>query len=336
MTKPIKDQLNRPLRDLRISVTDRCNFRCTYCMPKDVFGRDYHFLPRRELLTFEEIQRLARLFAGLGVRKFRLTGGEPLMRRDVEHLIAMLADIPGIDLTLTTNGSAPLAKAALLKRAGLKRITVSLDSLDESTFAALADVNLSPQQVLDWIGACAEAGLQPLKINMTVRRGINESSVLPMAEHFRGTGHTLRFIEFMDVGTSNGWDMQHVLPGRDIVAMIEAKYPLEPIDPAYVGEVARRYRYRDGAGEIGIISSVTQSFCHECRRIRLSADGQLFTCLFADSGHDLRSLLRNGVSDDAMTDAIVGIWRQRSDRYSEIRSAETRGRKKVEMSYIGG
>jgi len=332
----IKDQLNRPLRDLRISVTDRCNFRCTYCMPKEVFGRDYHFLPRQDLLTFEEIYRLARLFAEMGVHKFRLTGGEPLLRRHLEDLVAMLAQIPGVDLTLTTNGSAPLAKAAALKQAGLQRITVSLDSLDERIFAALADTDISPKQVLQWIDACAEAGLQPIKINMTVRRGINDSSILPMAEHFRHSGHILRFIEFMDVGTSNGWDMQHVLPGRDIVAMIDAKHPLEAVDPAYPGEVARRYRYRDGAGEIGIITSVTRSFCHECTRLRLAADGQLFTCLFAGSGHDLRALLRDGSSDAAIKEAIAGIWQRRSDRYSEIRTAETRGRNKVEMSYIGG
>jgi cyclic pyranopterin phosphate synthase len=332
----VTDTLRRPIRDLRISVTDRCNFRCVYCMPKEVFGRDYRFLDRGELLTFEEIARLTRIFSAHGVEKVRLTGGEPLLRRNLERLVAMLAEIPGLDLTLTTNGSLLAKQARALKAAGLKRVTVSLDSLDDAVFAAMNDVDFPVDQVLTGIEAAAAAGLTPIKVNMVVKRGVNDESVLPMARTFRGTGHILRFIEYMDVGTTNGWRMDDVVPAAKIIAMIDAEMPLEPLEANYRGEVAGRWRYRDGGGEIGVIASVTQPFCGDCSRVRLSAEGMLYTCLFAMKGHDLRALLRGGASDAAMAGAIATVWRGRDDRYSEIRSSETIGLHKIEMSYIGG
>jgi cyclic pyranopterin phosphate synthase len=330
------DRFERPLRDLRISVTDRCNFRCVYCMPKEVYGRDFQFLERRELLTFEEIERLARLFVAHGVEKVRLTGGEPLVRRQVERLVEMLARIPGLDLTMTTNGFLLPQKARTLAAAGLRRVTVSLDSLDDEVFRAMNDVEAPVERVLAGIEAAAAAGLAPIKVNMVVKRGLNEDSVLPMARYFRGSGHILRFIEYMDVGHTNGWRLDDVVPAAEIVAVIDAELPLEPLEPNYGGEVARRFRYRDGGGEIGVIASVTQPFCRACTRARLSADGQLFTCLFATKGHDLRSLVRGEASDAEIVAAIAAIWRRRSDRYSELRSAATAGLRKVEMSYIGG
>jgi cyclic pyranopterin phosphate synthase len=330
-----EDTLGRPLRDLRISVTDRCNFRCVYCMPKEVFGRDYRFLERRELLTFEEIERLARVFVAHGVRKIRVTGGEPLVRRDLELLVAQLAAIPGLDLTLTTNGALLPQKAEALKAAGLQRVTVSLDSLDDRVFTAMNDVDFPVERVLAGIDSAAAAGL-PVKVNMVVKRGVNEDSVLPMARAFRERGHVLRFIEYMDVGRSNGWRLDDVVPAAEIVATVDAELPLEPVEPSYRGEVARRWRYRDGGGEIGVIASVTQPFCGDCTRARLSAEGRLYTCLFGVRGHDLRALLRSGASDEELGEAIGRIWARRADRYSEIRSANTADLPRVEMSYIGG
>jgi len=330
------DRLGRPIRDLRISVTDRCNFRCVYCMPKEVFGRDHPFLPRAELLTFEEIERLARLLAGLGVEKVRITGGEPLVRRDVETLVGMLAGIPGLDLTLTTNGALLAQNAQALKDAGLDRITVSLDSLDDATFRAMNDVDFPVARVLAGIDAALAAGLDPVKVNVVVKRGANDDGVVTMARAFRGTGVVVRFIEYMDVGHTNGWRLDDVVPAAEVVAAIDAEYPLEPVEPGYRGEVAGRWRYRDGSGEIGVISSVTQPFCSDCTRARLSADGKLYTCLFGVRGHDLRALLRDGASDEELTAALRGIWSARTDRYSELRSEETLGLEKVEMSYIGG
>jgi GTP 3',8-cyclase len=330
------DTLGRPVRDLRISVTDRCNFRCVYCMPKEVFGRDYPFLPRSELLTFEEIERVARAFAGLGVEKIRITGGEPLVRRDLETLVGLLARIDGLDLTLTTNGALLARKAQALKDAGLKRVTVSLDSLDDDVFRAMNDVDFPVTRVLEGIDAARAAGLAPVKVNVVVKRGLNEESVLPMARHFHGTGVVLRFIEYMDVGHTNGWRLDDVVPAAEIVAAIDAELPLEPVEPAYRGEVANRWRYRDGGGEIGVIASVTQPFCGDCTRARLSADGHVYTCLFAVEGHDLRALLRGGASDEELSTVIADIWRARADRYSELRSAATADLPKVEMSYIGG
>jgi cyclic pyranopterin phosphate synthase len=304
-------------------------------MPKEVYGRDYAFLPRRDLLTFEEIARLAQVFAGLGVEKIRLTGGEPLIRRDVERLVEMLAEIPGLDLTLTTNGAALVQKAQALKDAGLRRITVSLDSLDDDVFRAMNDVDFPVQTVLDGIEAASAAGL-PVKVNVVVKRGVNEDSVLPMARHFRDRGHVVRFIEYMDVGHTNGWRLDDVVPAGDIVAAIDTELPLEPLPPRYPGEVAERYRYRDGSGEIGVIASVTRPFCGACTRARLSADGSLYTCLFATTGHDLRALVRGDAADDEVAAALGGIWRRRADRYSELRSSATPDLPKVEMSYIGG
>jgi cyclic pyranopterin phosphate synthase len=331
----LADTLHRPLRDLRISITDRCNFRCVYCMPKEVYGRNYEFLPRAELLTFEEIARLARIFAGLGVEKIRLTGGEPLIRRNVERLVEMLAAIPGLDLTLTTNGAVLEQKAQLLEKAGLGRITVSLDSLDDEVFRAMNDVDFPVARVLDGIEAATAVGL-PVKVNVVVKRGMNEDSVLPMARHFRGSGHIVRFIEYMDVGHTNGWRMDDVVPAAEIVETVAAEFPLEPLPPRYPGEVAERYRYLDGTGEIGVIASVTRPFCGACTRARLSADGSLYTCLFGTAGHDLRALVRGDGSDDELASAIGAIWRARDDRYSELRSAATRDLPKVEMSFIGG
>jgi GTP 3',8-cyclase len=332
----LRDAMGRPLRDLRISVTDRCNFRCVYCMPKEVFGKDYAFLERKALLTFEEITRLARVFRRLGIEKVRLTGGEPLVRRNVEQLVAMLAAIPELDLTLTTNGSSLAKKAAGLRNAGLKRITVSLDALDDATFKAMNDVDFPVSRVLEGIDAAAAAGLAPIKVNMVVKRGLNEGEILPMARLFRESGHILRFIEYMDVGATNGWRMDDVVTAREIVALIDAEMPLEPVDPHYRGEVAQRWRYRDGGGEIGVIASVTQAFCRDCTRARLSTDGKLYTCLFATAGHDLRELLRGGATDDELEARIRAIWSRRSDRYSEIRTSNTARVQKIEMSYIGG
>jgi len=337
MPLPLLDNLNRPLRDLRISVTDRCNFRCTYCMPKEIFGREYFFLPRADVMTFEEITRLTRIFATLGVEKIRITGGEPLVRRNLEELIGMLSDVPGIhDLTLTTNGALLAQKAAALAQAGLQRITVSLDSLDDKVFQAINDVAFPVRQVLAGIDAARSVGLAPIKINMVVQRGVNDADILPMARHFHGTGCTLRFIEYMDVGSTNGWRLDDVVPAREVVECIHAEIPLEPMEPAYRGEVARRYRYVDGGGEIGLITSVTQPFCGDCTRARISADGQIYTCLFGTQGYDLRSLLRSGNSDDAIADQIRAIWTARADRYSEIRSEAGQKLLKVEMSRIGG
>jgi cyclic pyranopterin phosphate synthase len=334
---PVLDTRRRPLHDLRISVTDRCNFRCIYCMPKEVFGRDHAFLPRAEILDFEEIERIVRAAVALGVRKVRLTGGEPLVRRHLERLVAMLSTVDGIeDLTLTTNGSLLADRAAALRDAGLHRVTVSLDALDDATFMAMNDVGFGVERVLDGIAAAEAAGLGPVKVNTVVQRGRNEHAVTELAGHFRGSGHVVRFIEYMDVGHSNGWRLDDVVPAAEIVAAIDARWPLEPVDAAYRGEVAQRYRYRDGAGEIGVIASVTQPFCGDCTRARLSADGQLYTCLFATAGHDLRALLRSGRTDADLAATLAAIWTERDDRYSEERTAETALLPKVEMSYIGG
>ena len=339
------DRLNRPLHDLRISVTDRCNFRCVYCMPKEIFGRDYAFLPRDELLTFEEITRLVRIAATHGVEKVRLTGGEPLLRRGLEDLVASLSalrtpDGRPLDLALTTNGSALALKAQTLKDAGLRRVTVSLDSLDDATFRRMNDVNFPLSRVLDGIEAAHEAGLGPIKINMVVKRGQNDHEVVAMARHFKGSPFVLRFIEYMDVGSTNGWRLDDVVPSDEIIARIDAELPLEPAAPSALGETASRWRYRDGGGEIGVISSVTHAFCSTCNRARISTEGSLFTCLFATAGTDLRALLRGGASDEKLTDALAAVWRSRDDRYSERRSGMTplmRTRaKKIEMSYIGG
>ena len=331
----IADRFGRPLRDLRVSVTDRCNFRCVYCMPKEVYGRDFQFLERAALLSFEEIARLARVFAGLGVEKIRLTGGEPLIRRDLERLVAMLAAIGGLDLTLTTNGSLLAHKAAALAAAGLKRVTVSLDSLDDAVFRAMNDVDFPVERVLAGIEAAAAAGL-PVKVNCVVKRGVNDDGLVELAHFFHGSGHTLRFIEYMDVGHTNGWRLDDVVPAAEIIEQIDRELPLAPVEPAYRGEVARRFRYLDGGGEVGVIASVTQPFCGNCTRARISADGQLYTCLFARRGHDLRALLRRGDDDEALLSAIRAVWSGRTDRYSELRTAETASQPKVEMSYIGG
>ena len=331
-----RDMLGRHLRDLRISVTDRCNFRCIYCMPRDVFGPEYPFLAKSELLSFEEIARLARVFKDQGIEKVRLTGGEPLLRKNLERLIEMLAAIPGLDLTLTTNGSLLAKKARALKAAGLTRVTVSLDSLDERTFRMMNDADFPVSEVLAGIDAAAAAGLAPVKINMVVKRGANENSVVPMARHFRGSGHIVRFIEYMDVGATNGWRMDDVVPSAEVVRTIGEKMPLETAEPNYAGEVAERWRYRDGSGEIGVISSVTQAFCRTCTRARLSTEGTLYTCLFAEAGYDLRAMLRGGSSDEEISGGIARIWQGRTDRYSEIRTAETAKLRKIEMSYIGG
>ena len=345
MNGPLSDQLGRPLHDLRISVTDRCNFRCSYCMPKEVFDKDYTFLPHASLLSFEEITRLARTFVEHGVRKLRLTGGEPLLRKNLEVLIGMLADLrtpegEPLDLTLTTNGSVLAKKARALKDAGLQRITVSLDALDDRIFRAMNDVDFPVAGVLEGIDAALAVGLGPIKVNMVVKRGTNDDQILPLARHFRGSGIVLRFIEYMDVGATNGWRMDEVLPSAQVLARIEREFPLEAIEPNTTGETAERWRYRDGGGEIGVISSVTQAFCHDCNRARLSTEGKLFLCLFANRGHDLRALLRGGRSDAEIAAAIGQIWRGRDDRYSELRGAQAAdtgsGARRVEMHYIGG
>ena len=317
---PTADTRGRQLRDLRISVTDRCNFRCTYCMPKEVYGRDFQFLERSQLLSFDEIHRLVTIFKSHGIEKVRITGGEPLVRRQLERLIAMLANDPDLDLTLTTNASLLKQKAQLLKDAGLKRVTVSLDSLDDAVFRAMNDVDFPVSKVLDGIEAADKIGLNPIKINMVVKRGINDNAAIDMARYFKGSGHILRFIEFMDVGHTNGWKMENVVPSRDLAERINAVFPIEPIERNYVGEVAERWRYKDGSGEVGFISSVTQAFCRDCTRTRLSAEGSIYTCLFATKG----------------TDVIANVWRSRTDNYSETRTGETAKLRKVEMSYIGG
>lgn len=344
LAERVYDTRTRALHDLRISVTDRCNFRCTYCMPKDVFGPGYKFLPHDALLSFEEITRFARISAQLGVEKLRLTGGEPTLRRDLPRLIEMLAALKtpsgqALDLTLTTNGSTLVKQARALKDAGLNRITVSLDSLDDATFKSMNDVDFPVADVLKGIDAAQAVGLAPIKVNMVVKKGVNDQSIVDMAKHFKGTGVVVRYIEFMDVGATNGWRMDDVVPSADVVRSISAWSPLEAIDPQYEGEVAERWRYKDGGGEIGVISSVTQAFCKTCTRARLSTDGKIFTCLFATDGTDFRQMMRNGASDDDIAALLVGLWQSRGDRYSEIRTAATtleRQARKVEMSYIGG
>ena len=331
----LRDTRARAMRDLRISVTDRCNFRCTYCMPREVFDSNYRFLPHDAILSFEEIARLARVFVGLGVRKIRLTGGEPLVRKQLHRLVALLAELP-VEITLTTNGSLLARQARALKQAGLHRVTVSLDSLDEATFRAMNDADYPVAKVIEGIEAAAAEGLSPVKINMVVKRGTNDGDVLAMAGRWRGTGHIVRFIEYMDVGSSNGWRMDDVVPSAQIVQRIGQRWPLEPVGANYPGEVAERWRYVDGAGEIGVISSVTQAFCSSCNRMRLSTEGSLYTCLFASAGHDLKALLRGGASDDEIRNEIAAVWQGRTDRYSEIRTSQTSSLKKVEMSYIGG
>lgn len=334
---PVLDSFDRPLRDLRISVTDRCSFRCTYCMPREIFGRDFAFLPPGQVLSFEEITRLTRVFLSLGVEKIRLTGGEPLIRRDLPELVAMLAPLPGLrDLTLTTNGARLPQLANALKDAGLQRVTVSLDSLDDSVFRAINGVEFPVLRVLDGIAAAQEAGLTPVKINMVVQCGVNEDSIVPMARYFHHSKCNLRFIEYMDVGATNGWRLEDVVPASEIISRIHAALPMEPLLPNYPGEVARRYRYIDGGGEIGVIASVTQPFCGGCTRARLSAEGRLYTCLFASDGFDLRAPMRGGASDTEIAALIRGLWTVRADRYSEERTEETTRQPRVEMSYIGG
>jgi cyclic pyranopterin phosphate synthase len=344
-TGRLADRLDRPLRDLRISVTDRCNFRCSYCMPKEVFDKDYPYLPHAELLSFEEITRLARQFVAHGVRKIRLTGGEPLLRKNIEILIEQLARLRTVDgepveLALTTNGSLLGRKARALREAGLQRVTVSLDGLDDTVFRRMNDVDFPVAQVLAGIEAARDAGLGPVKVNMVVKRGTNDHEILPMARHFRGTGIVLRFIEYMDVGATNGWRMDEVLPSAQVVERLHAEFPLQALDPAAPGETAERWAYADGAGEIGVISSVTQAFCGSCNRARLSTEGKLYLCLFASQGWDLRALLRGGASDEEIASAVGAIWHQRGDRYSELRGLlppdAGGGRRRVEMSYIGG
>ena len=331
----LADTLGRPMRDLRISVTDRCNFRCVYCMPREVFDAGHEFLPHSAILSFEEIARLARIFVGLGVKKIRLTGGEPLVRKQLHRLVAMLDELP-VEVTLTTNGSLLARQAKALKQAGLDRVTVSLDSLDEATFQAMNDADFPVAKVIEGIEVAAAEGLGPVKINTVVKRGTNDGDLVAMAGRWRGTGHIVRFIEYMDVGSSNGWRMHDVVPSAEVVQRISQRWPLEPIGGNYPGEVAERWRYVDGAGEIGVISSVTQAFCATCNRMRLSTEGSLYTCLFAQSGHDLKGLLRGGASDEQIRDEIAAVWQRRADRYSEVRTAETAKQHKVEMSYIGG
>jgi GTP 3',8-cyclase len=336
-----QDRLGRPLHDLRISVTDRCNFRCTYCMPAEIFGRDFAFLPRDQVLTFEEIERAARAFVALGVQKLRITGGEPLVRRDLPRLIEALAALrtPSghpLDLTLTTNGAALRSLARPLADAGLQRITVSLDSLDDAVFGAMNGIDFPVARVLDGIDAALDAGLRPLKVNMVVRRGINEASIVPMADWARQLGVTLRFIEYMDVGTANGWRMDEVVPAAELIERITGRWPAQPAEPGYRGEVAGRWRYEDGRGEFGVISSVTRPFCRDCTRARLSADGKLYTCLFAADGRDVRAVLRDGTSDEELVAFLADTWRVRDDRYSELRTQAGSALPRIEMFAIGG
>jgi cyclic pyranopterin phosphate synthase len=341
----LADRLGRPLRDLRISVTDRCNFRCSYCMPKEVFDRQHAFLAHKELLSFEEITRLARVFVAQGVHKIRLTGGEPLLRKDLERLVAMLSGLRTsegreVDLTLTTNGSLLAKKAQALRNAGLSRLVVSLDAIDDAIFRRMNDVDFPVADVLEGIEAAQRAGFAQIKINMVVRRGTNDSQILPMAEHFRGSGAIVRFIEFMDVGTTNGWRMDEVLPSAELIALVHARHPLEAAQPTQIGETAQRWRYRDGTGEIGVISSVTQAFCRDCNRLRLSTEGKVYLCLFAHRGHDLRALLRSGCDDERIAATVKQIWSGREDRYSELRGSQAAnldtGERRIEMHYIGG
>jgi cyclic pyranopterin phosphate synthase len=342
----LADTLGRPLRDLRISVTDRCNFRCSYCMPKEVFDKNYQYLPHASLLSFEEITRLARQFLAHGVHKLRLTGGEPLLRKNLEILVAQLAALRTVDgtppeLTLTTNGSLLARKARALRDAGLQRVTVSLDGLDDAVFRRMNDVDFPVAEVLEGIAAAREAGLGPVKVNMVVKRGTNDHEILPMARHFRGTGIVLRFIEYMDVGATNGWRMDEVMPSAEVRQLLACEFPLEPLDPTVPGETAERWGYADGKGEVGFIGSVTQAFCGDCNRARLSTEGKLYLCLFASNGYDLRALLRGGASDAELASAVGHIWQGRSDRYSELRGTMaadtgTGGGRRVEMSYIGG
>jgi cyclic pyranopterin phosphate synthase len=340
--QPALDLRARPLRDLRISVTDRCNFRCTYCMPREVFDSSYSFMPHSALLSFEEIARLANVFTRLGVEKLRLTGGEPLLRKHVENLVSQLAalrtpDGRPLDLTLTTNGSLLARKAGALRQAGLSRVTVSLDALDATMFQDMSDSGFTPDDVLRGVDAAAEAGLAPVKVNMVVRRGLNDCQILPMARRFRHSGHILRFIEYMDVGNTNGWNMAEVVPSSEVLARIGQEFPLEPVVADAMGRVAERWRYLDGGGEIGLISSVTQAFCGGCTRARLSPEGKLYLCLFAHDGHDLRAPLRDGASDDELAAIIAGIWTARGDNYSELRGRNMADpSRKIEMSYIGG
>ncbi|GGI03395.1 GTP 3',8-cyclase MoaA [Egicoccus halophilus] len=337
VTTPLLDRLGRPVEDLRVSVTDRCNLRCRYCMPREVFGPDHAFLEREELLSFEELTRLARVFVRLGVRKLRLTGGEPLLRRDLPELVSRLASIDGLeDLALTTNGVLLRRFAPALAAAGLRRITVSLDALDDATFRQLADTNAPVGTVLDGIAAAREAGLDPVKVNCVLQRGVNDDQVEDLAAWARDTGVTLRFIEFMDVGTTNGWLRDRMVPAAEVAERIAARWPIEPVDPSHPGEVAERFRYRDGAGEVGIIASVSRPFCGTCTRARLSAVGELYTCLFAASGTDLRALVRAGADDDALADAVRAVWSARTDRASELRAEAGLTGPRVEMSYIGG
>lgn len=333
----MKDLLGRHIRDLRISVTDRCNFRCSYCMPADLYGEAYQFLPRTDLLTFEEIERVARAAVSLGVKKLRLTGGEPLLRAELPELIGMLARIPGVeDLSLTTNAFLLAGFAGALKEAGLHRVTVSLDTLDDELFKKLSGRRYGTAPVLAGLRAAEEAGLGPIKINAVVQRGVNEHTVIDLVRHFRGTGHIVRFIEFMDVGTLNGWKLDSVVPARELVDLLHAEWPMEPIDAGYAGEVARRYRFKDGKGEVGMITSVTEPFCGGCTRARLSPEGKLVTCLFASDGHDLRALLREGASEVELAERLGKIWGKRDDRYSEVRTDETSERAKIEMYHLGG
>jgi cyclic pyranopterin phosphate synthase len=334
----VSDKFGRPLRDLRISVTDRCNFRCCYCMPRDVFGTDFPFMDHSELLSFEEIERLGTVFARLGVKKLRLTGGEPLLRHGIERLVEQLVNIDGVDdVALTTNGSLLAAKAQALHDAGLRRVTVSLDSLDEPTFRAVSDVKLPLARVIKGIAAAADVGMTPVKVNAVIKRGMNDGQgIVDLAGFGREHGYVVRFIEFMDVGATNGWRLDDVVSADEIIERINAVWPIEPLDPTYVGEVATRYRYLDGAGEVGVIASITKPFCRTCSRARLSAKGELYTCLFSGAGHDLRALLRSGCSDEELHTVISGLWTGRTDRYSAQRTSSTAGLSKVEMSYIGG
>jgi GTP 3',8-cyclase len=337
MTGPERDRLGRPLRDLRVSVTDRCNFRCHYCMPREVFGPGFAFVPREQLLSFEEITRVVRLMSGLGVRKVRLTGGEPLLRRDLDQLVAAITEIEGIeDLAMTTNGALLAAHAEQLRQAGLHRITVSLDSVDPAVFTGMADTVVPLAQVLDGIAAAVDAGFGPIKLNAVVQRGVNDEGILDLVDYARRNGHVMRFIEYMDVGNTNGWLLDQVVPAREIRDAVAARWPIEPVFPEYAGEVARRYRFADGAGEVGFVTSVTEPFCGSCSRARLTAIGELYTCLFAGAGRDVRALLRDGQDDAAVRDFLAGVWHSRDDRYSELRSAGTPGLHHAEMSYLGG
>ena len=332
----LRDRLSRPLADLRISVTDRCNFRCRYCMPKEVFGSDFVFLPRSEILTFEEIHRLARVFHRLGVRKFRLTGGEPLLRAELPVLVRMLATLPETEVALTTNGALLAQQAGALSAAGLDRVTVSLDAVDDEVFHRFNDVRFPVEDVLSGIAAAAAAGLAPIKVNAVIKKGVNDDHLIELAERFKGSGVILRFIEYMDVGNTNGWRMDDVVPAAEMVERLQAAHPIEPIEPNHRGEVAKRWRYKDGSGEVGFITSVTRPFCGDCSRARLSADGRLFTCLFAAAGFDVREPLRDGSSDEKLAELVSAVWARRQDRYSELRARASSKHSRVEMSYIGG